>query len=93
MLTNWVPREANVVITHIPSKLSFLADLAYATQSGSGFKIAPVFPVQNQNASEFTDHVGDFELEVVVVGDNFSTKSRTIKFRFDGKSPVLWPLP
>jgi hypothetical protein len=34
----------------------------------------------------------DFELEVVVIGENFATTKRTIKFRFDGKSPILLPL-
>jgi len=92
MLTSWVPREAGVTVINIPSNLDFLADVAYTIKVGTSFKVAPVFNVQNQNVSDIFGHVGDFELEVVAIGENFPTARRTIKFRFDGKSPVLLPL-
>lgn len=91
MLTSWVPREAGVTVINIPSNLDFLADVAYTIKVGTSFKVAPVFNVQNQNVSDIFGHVGDFELEVVAIGENFPAR-RTIKFRFDGKSPVLLPL-
>lgn len=92
MLTSWVPREAKTTIINIPRDLDFLADLAYATRVGTSFKVAPVFNVQNQNVPDMFEHVGDFELEVVVIGENFETAQRTVRFRFDGKSATLLPL-
>ena len=62
MLTSWVPREAKTTIINIPSGLDFLADLAFAVKVNGGYKVAPIFNVQNRNVSEIFDHVGDFEL-------------------------------
>jgi hypothetical protein len=93
MLTSWVPREANVAIRHIPPKLDFLADVAHTMKVGNEFKVVPVFMVQNQNVYDIFGHVGDFQLEFVVIGENFKTATRTIEFRFDGKSLDLIPLP
>jgi len=75
---------------NIPAGLDFLADLAHTIKVGSGYKVASVFKVKNQNVSDIFDHVGDFELEVIVIGENFPTAKHTIKFRC--KSPVLMPL-
>jgi hypothetical protein len=92
MMTSWVPREANVRVINIPPDLDFLADIAYTAQLGTAYKVMPVFPVQNENVAQVLDHVGDFELEVVVIGDNFVTAKRTIKFQFKGKPESLLPL-
>ena len=77
------------MIKNIPPHSEFFADLAYAKKAGSRFKVAPVFNIQNANVSDFHNHVGDFELEFVVVGENFFPVSRVIKFSFDGKSHAL----
>jgi hypothetical protein len=37
-------------------------------------------------------HMGDFELEVVVLGENVAAAKRRIKFRFEGNSEALVPL-
>jgi hypothetical protein len=91
MLTSWVPREENVTIKNIPPHSAFFADVAYTMTVGSQFKVAPVFNIQNANVSEFHSHVGDFQLEFVVLGENFVPVSRPIKFSFDGKSHTLLP--
>jgi hypothetical protein len=78
---------------YIPPRLDFLADVAHTMKVGADFKVVPVFMVQNQNVFDIFDHVGDFQLEFVVIGDNFKTVKRTIKFRFEGKSLDLLPLP
>jgi hypothetical protein len=93
MLTSWVPREANVKIQNIPPRLDFLADIASTSKSGTGYKVAPVFGVQIKNVVDIFQHVGEFELELIVIGDNFSPAKRAIKFRFDDRnSPALIPV-
>ena len=89
MLSSWAPREEGVRIKNIPPRATFLADVAFAIKVGQEFKIAPVFNIQNANVAHFQNYVGDFELDVVVLGENFFPVSRVIKFSFDGKSTTL----
>jgi hypothetical protein len=91
MLASWVPREEKVTIKNIPPHSAFFADVAYTLKVGSQYKVAPVFKIQNANVSDFHNHVGEFELEFVVLGENFVPVSRVIRFSFDGKSHTLLP--
>ena len=92
MLTHWVPQEAKATIMHIPPKLDFLADLVRTTKVNGGFKVVAVFNVLNRNIPQICEHVGDFELEIVVTGENFKTAHRKIRFRFEGNSLKMTPL-
>ena len=95
MLTSWVPRERGATIMNIPSGLDFLADLVRTRATGAEGppgRIEPMFNTLNRNLA-MVDHVGEFEFEVVVVGENFPTATRTIRFLFDGNSLDLLPLP
>ena len=75
MMTSWVPREAKLTVIHIPPQLDFLADIAHTIKVGGAFKVVPVFSVLNVNVPDIFGHVGDFELECVVLGENFATTS------------------
>jgi len=77
---------------HIPPKMDFLADLVHTAKVNGDFKVVPDFNVLNRNLCEISGHRGDFELEVVVTGENFETAKRNIRFRFEGKSLELIPL-
>jgi hypothetical protein len=92
MLTSWVPREAKTTIMNIPAKWGFLADVAHTMKVDGNFRVLPVFNAQNQNVLDIFDHVGDFELEFVVLGENVAAAKRTIRFRFEGNSRALVPL-
>jgi hypothetical protein len=92
MLTSWVPREANTTIMNIPGGWGFLADVAYTRKLHGTFRVMPVFAAQNRNVLDIFDHVGDFELEFVVLGENVTAAKRSIKFRFEGGSRALLPL-
>ena len=89
MLASWVPREEGVTTKNIPPKSEFFADVAYAYEDKGKYTVAPVFNIQNFNVSDFTNHVGDFELEFVVLAENLPPASRVIQFSFDGKSTNL----
>jgi hypothetical protein len=77
---------------NIPGGWAFLADLAYTKKIHGKFRVMPVFNAENRNVLDIFDHVGNFELEFLVLGENVRAAKRSIKFRFEGDSPALLPL-
>jgi hypothetical protein len=92
MPVNYTPREANTYIRDIPRGVEFIADVAYTRQKERDVFLWAAFVLPTAFVDAYWRHIGDVSLEVVVIGENVPPKKRTIRYKFDGREPVIEPI-
>ena len=90
MQTRWVTTRTEIWEIDIPKCVEFYANISFMKEGGQ--YIEPTFKALNLVTELFRPHIGDFKMEIVVVGDNFEPKSEPIRFRRTKEPTDLIPL-
>jgi len=90
MQTQWVTTRTEIWEIDIPKGVEFHANIASIKENEQ--YLEPKFRALNSVNERFRRHIGDFEAEIVVVGDNFDPKSEQIRFRRTESPTDLIPL-
>jgi len=90
MQTQWVTTRKEIWEIDIPKDVEFHANIAFIKENER--YVEPKFKALNSVYEPFRSHIGDFEVEIVVAGDNFDPNSEKIRFRRTSDPKDLIPL-